>query len=161
MKKESKTDRQKRISRELGEYSKLKGYVAEFSGDPERPSRAVDIDARLSKYRHYFPTRDEYWKLREDVKRLVYTAADEADSWRLFTERERALLSFQSDKIKAECERRKLPKGETVDRKTKHEIALAAGMKPGEFSKFKSGQKVYHRISKALADIGYHQPSNR
>jgi hypothetical protein len=62
------------------------------------------------------------------------------------------------EKCKYECERRHLPKYQTVPPHIKFEIAKAIGMNPVSLSEFKSGRsKVYHRISKMLSELHYHQ----
>ncbi len=62
------------------------------------------------------------------------------------------------DKVLKECEARELPKGKTVSRETKYEIAKAIGLEVPAFECFKSGEKSYHRISKYLSEV---QRSNK
>jgi hypothetical protein len=145
---ESARERRKRI---LLESEKIEEWREKHTSD-------MTVRDWGQKYRHRFTTWEEYEEFIHDVESLVEAARNEGSISRFLIERENAFASIPLDKIFLECERRNLPKGQTVDTETKHQIASAVGMKPGSLSKFKSGKsKVYHRISKALSDLGYHK----
>lgn len=152
-------ERQKVIQRKKKELTTLEGYVDRFTGDPRNPSEAVDIDATLWKYKKYFPTHEEFMQLYEDVLDMVYAAADNAGSYRMFAEHRRALDYNLLDKVKAECESRKLRRKERVSQKIKYEIAQAVGMTVPVPQKFGKGNPSYHRISACLSELGYVEPT--
>jgi hypothetical protein len=58
--------------------------------------------------------------------------------------------------VKAECEKRKLPKDVTINPDTKYDVALAVGIKqmPSR-KKFKAGNAAYQQISKYMSELGY------
>jgi hypothetical protein len=134
---------------------KAKRQNIEWLKSMEMPK--VDVPGSLNGYRRYFPTWKEYKAFVDDIQGLVDYAQGQTDSHRILTSELRNLSQYEIDKVQGECDRLGLPKRQQVSREIKHEIAKAVGMKPGALSRFKSGDKVYHRITKVLSDLGYHR----
>ncbi len=60
------------------------------------------------------------------------------------------------DQCREECEKRKLPTGQTLSRELKYEIAQAIDIDDlGSLDTFKSGNPPYHFTSKMLSELGY------
>jgi hypothetical protein len=60
------------------------------------------------------------------------------------------------EECRKECQKRKLPKGQTIRREIKYQIAQAIGMDNlGTLETFKSRNSAYHLISKMLSELGY------
>lgn len=60
------------------------------------------------------------------------------------------------EECRKECQNRKLPKGQTIRREIKYQIAQAIKIDNlGTLETFKSGNSAYHLISKMLSEHGY------
>jgi hypothetical protein len=98
--------------------------------------RSVRIQLRMGEFEKWFT---------ENHLPIPANAADES-----------AVKARLLDQCRVECERRELPKGETINLETKYDIAESIGLDGlGSIETFKSGDPAYHRISKMLSELGY------
>jgi len=122
---------------------------------PMLQSKAEEAGGGLSPFTIYrggvIVKRD---KLKDEIRDIDVDIAR-------FEERVKAMAAKSAkpillEKVRGECEKRKLPRGVTIDPETKYAIASAAGIKPIPKRKdFKSGDPAYQQISKYMSELGY------